>query len=271
MSISLNDIDEKLKETINQFHDKDYVFLWYALSSEIILNALGIEWWMKYCHLESGIFVKINESEDKRYNGQNKIIFFGHLLYSLKGCDGFEIFVESLKLRDFDSCYWEMSVAERFLESGFKIKFIKETGIKGNDYDLTVCKDGLEFYVEAKNRGDNPNDEKALINVLNKARKQLPKNGYGIIYSLIPLKWTEKEGNNEIVVNIIETFLKNTTRVKFVVIDWHEWLYILPSGKALMMNSRIFKNTMNAIDYELCLKRLDPNDLKAFTPSYLKK
>ena len=65
-----------------------------------------------------------------------------------------------------------------------------------------------------------------LHRTLARARVQLPKEGPGIIFIFIPLRWTQMVGAEEIITKTIQEFLRNTKRVNQVFLMWRSWVLV---------------------------------------------
>jgi hypothetical protein len=218
--------DENLRETFIHLQSGGKDMQQIAMAQEVLLLTLGPIWWEQHCNTASANPDKfLNQKElddDNKFKWQHRISYLGHLLYALKNCKGFDLFIDSLKTRDLASCNWELSVAYRFLDYGFTVEFIKESGIKGSDYDLIVSKDGQTYPVEAKNRTLVEN-EVGLKYLLEKARNQLPKDSAGIIMVAVPEDWMINSELESTIKNIIYGFLNNTSRVRHIVLQWETW------------------------------------------------
>lgn len=232
-------------ETYKQFESQGYVGQWYAISSEILLTTFGPDWWKKnYVDDSNNNFFlsKREASTENRFKHQDRVIYLGHLVYSLRNCEGVDYYFESLKTKDLKSCYWELRVANVFLNSEYKVKFVKESGEKKSDFDFVVQKENYIFYVEAKSRDNfNPKNENTLRNTLNEARKQLPKQANGIIYISIPLEWIHMENAEDKISTVIRKFLHETRRVCYVVLEWDDWIKV-DSGRLKIAKLLIYDN-----------------------------
>lgn len=237
---------ESLEETKQEFASSGYVMQWYAMSMEIILTTLGSDWWKKNCltnSIDPDEFLSLSDdSEDNRYRQQDRIIRLGHMLYALKDCHGYEPFISSLRTRDLSPAFFELVIANSLKNNNFLIEFVKTKGIKGEDYDLLAHLNGTPISVEVKTRRDGIIlGENVLKNTLKKAQKQLPSSGPGIIFVSIPNEWTIERNAGEVIENCIDGFFRNTGRVNYTVLLWHQ-LINLEIGKASVSFIRQYNN-----------------------------
>lgn len=73
----------------------------------------------------------MEEDEFSRLNQQNRVVVLGDMLFLLKDCAGFGTFIDSLKTRDLESVFFELSVATVLHRNGFEVAFVEQSGIKG--------------------------------------------------------------------------------------------------------------------------------------------
>lgn len=271
----LKDIDKKLIKRKKNNSDKDQEYLQYLLSCEIIANSLGLDWLQKNVfsewNQENQFLVPKNDSDIDGFLTHSHVVLFGDLIYTLKDCKGFDYMISCLNTKNLKSCFWEMSVAQVFLKNDYKIEFIKEKGIRGDDYDLKIFNDSSVFHVEAKSRDNPVNNIKSLKNVLTNSRDQLPKNGNGVIYISIPIGWTKQVNAVEDIEEVIFSFFRNTSRVKFIVIEWEEWISLSNGGKSQVTLFKSYNNPRNDYSLNLKLAARDNDKEQSDELSYWKK
>lgn len=207
------------------FKNKPIEIRWYVMSCRILMHAFGKNWLFKNV-LSEGVteneFFKLEEnSEISRYINQNRIIRLGHMLYALRNISGFDHFVESIKRRDIEPAYFELTVANMLCEDGYNIRFVNESGIKTQDYDLLCSVDDIQFCVESKSRRySEVFNTKILLNALKKAKGQLPKTKPGVIFILISDSWLHNKSAEAIVTECVVNYLRTTERVNKVILIW---------------------------------------------------
>lgn len=268
-----------LEQTKQQFASSGYVMQWYAMGMEIVLTTLGPEWYKKNCITEAikpDEFLAVpDDSEESKYNHQDRIIKLGHMLYALKELKGFEAFILSLKTRELAPTFFELWVANILYQNNFTVEFVEAKGHKGEDYDLFAKRNGISINVEAKSRRAGiVLGEKTLRYTLETARKQLPSSGPSAIFVSIPNEWTMDTNAEDIIGNCINSFFRNSARVNYVVLIWHQWLE-LEKGRASASFVRQYKNISPRSQAELgkIIQPLTmPINLNAeqqdFTPSF---
>lgn len=237
---------ERLEQTKRQFASSGFVMQWYAMAMEVVLTTLGPDWWKKNCITKASKpdeFLAVSEeSEDSEYDHQDRIVKLGHMLYALRECKGYDEFVSALATRDLAPTFFELWVANILSQNNFTVEFVKAKGQKGEDYDLFAERCGKSLSVEAKSRRAGIIlAEKKLRSTLETARKQLPSSGPGVIFVSIPSAWTINPNAEDIIGNCINSFFRNSARVNFVVLIWHQWL-ALEKGRASTSFVRQYEN-----------------------------
>jgi hypothetical protein len=228
---------------------------WYALATEVIILTLGPEWWKNNCTTTAmkpdEFLASSSDSENDRYNHQDRIVKLGHMLYALKECTGFEAFISSLKRRELAPTFFELWVANALYENIFAVEFVEAKGLKGSDYDLLIERNGTHMNVEAKSRREGIIlGEQTLRNTLAKARKQLPPSGPSLIFVSIPQEWTMVNGAERVIGDCIDAFFRNSARVNHIVLTWNQWIE-LETGRASASLVRQHKNPKARTPVEL--------------------
>jgi hypothetical protein len=270
---------EMLEETKQQFSPSGYVMQWYAMAMEIILTTLGPEWWKRNCTPNAAKpdeFLAIpNNSEDNKYNHQDRVTKLGHMLYALKECKGYEAFISSLRTRDVAPTFFELWVANILHQNNFVVQFVVPKGQKGEDYDLIAEQNGICLSVEAKSRRAGVVlGERMLHNTLEAARKQLPSSGPGIVFISIPTEWTIDKNGENVAENCINSFFRNSARVNYVVVIWHQWIKLkVGMASASLVRQYENLNPRTPVQLGLIIKPLElPINLDAerqdFKPSF---
>jgi hypothetical protein len=264
---------ENLESTFEVFKNSGEMSIKVCLGVTVILTFIGQKWAERIYTpiIEDRVdFLQRDIEGANEFTYQAKLIFWAHWFFVLKDCKGFDEYVGYFTSASIESGNFELRVATSFLERGFEVEFVRRTGVKGADFDFRVVKNGIEFQVEVKNCSNPENDEITLTNVLSHARRQLPKNGNGIIYVSIPDYITKKSNANNTIEEILSNHFRNTTRVKAIVLEWDEWFDTEPAGKACANMFRVNQNPRNFGQLKEVADTLDQLiDFKLFEPAYL--
>ncbi|MBU6338861.1 MAG: hypothetical protein KGQ36_02695 [Rickettsiales bacterium] len=191
---------------------------------------------------------------DLNYDEIRQIIIMADNLYLLRNEKNFELFLNSFTADQLRSKYLELEGANFFLKNGFNIEFVIRKGVKGEDFDFIVRKEDLIINVEVKDRINSREINKnTLSNVLNDARKQLPKNSVNPNLVLIEIndEWTFSTEMKDLVNNVVEDFFRVTKRVSGIIIIWNYW-ELLENNKINLykMHTVENKNASNLINLD---------------------
>jgi hypothetical protein len=171
-----------LAESRRKFPGRDDVFLAYAMSSDVIINALGTD--IRIREVVSG---STGGDGFIRADPQMRVYQLGSMLWQARSVVGFERWTRRARRRPFKAAfyelYWLVFLSEFFDEVSLKT----ERGLRGEDFDI-VCRRGYlypELAVEIKTRSERFETTKQIKNYINKARAQLPKGGDGAVFFLL--------------------------------------------------------------------------------------
>jgi hypothetical protein len=210
-----------------------------ALAQSVIINTLGGDFWANEC-------TSFGQKQDFFANkGAVRIIYLAHMLWSLKDQDGFAEFLIKNSKDDFEPTYYEVTAAYLFLKNSESIRFVIPTYIKGSDFDIEV----RNFFpygslnVEVKARQKAFSTGKQALDRFKQTRKQLPKDGNGVIFCKIELSelLTQEE-----LIRAAQDCLKTTNRISFIVYCWDAWNFI-QEGIALAYKAVDQNGEMNSI------------------------
>ncbi|TGD76072.1 hypothetical protein E4634_00540 [Mangrovimicrobium sediminis] len=213
----LEELEKKLDEALVVFKDHDDRFVESAQARAVLFGIFGVEWCER--HIFSGTVERIiNRKDDDGRSLWAEIVIcnFADRCYELREVNGFDDWVERAKTRnDLEAMHTEIWVASALLDEGYSVEFIKETGEKGEDYDIEVIVNGVPICVESKAIVSHDDfSAQRLLNKLKKARKQLPSNRKGVISISLPETWMS---NPELTLSV-DSFLKGTKRVARVIL-----------------------------------------------------
>lgn len=200
----------------------------FQLAEIVVLEALGPDWFERFLHYLSERkdlqVLPLDLADHERAISQMRI---GHLIYLLQFCDGFVDRIEDIRNAEIEASFFELSLAAIFVQNGYKLRFVKPSGRKQEDYDFDVSVDHKWIAVEAKTRRNGPIENASTIrNALKKARSQLPIDRPGVIGISIASEYDGcRLGKHSIhtIEQEIHEFLHKTSRVNKVIVFYHIW------------------------------------------------
>jgi len=158
-----------------------------GLSNTIIINTFGKEFWAKECTT----FGKLQDFFKSK--SSVRIVHLADMLWRLKGCGGFQEFIERNKQRhkevDIQPAYYEAYAACCFLGRSKSVAFNKPINEPQSDFDIIVKDfDGIaKLNVEVKGFQVPITSKSNLKNRLNAAKGQWPHNQKGAIFCKLHL------------------------------------------------------------------------------------
>jgi hypothetical protein len=163
----------------------------------------------------------------------NRVIQLSRHLYESQPRDGFVEMARELRKRDLFGAAAELRAAHMLHLNGRQFRFVQPVGGQGENYDIAVEYEGTEIAVEVKSKSpDTSYTAKSLQNSLADARKQLPRDGPGVIVLEIPKTWADNPEFTREARHEIARSLQRGARVNAVVVLWDEWLPIIGDGYA---------------------------------------
>ena len=154
----------------------------------------------------------------------NRVVRLANSWFTLinKGFDGVETLRQRFLTRDDTrSAFTETEVASLLAFNGCKVSIVKETGIRGHDYDLSATYQGIEASVEVTCITGGPLSLNTTLNRLNDKRSQVPANRPAILYVYIPATWIRLFDFARIVLDTaIRRFFARSRRYSIIVFMW---------------------------------------------------
>lgn len=137
---------------------------------------------------------ELNESGGLSGRALGRVRSIAVALFTLRKLRCFEDFHRRLMTRDLAGVFWECFWAHALAQDGYKIVAVKESNVRGQDFDFTAIKDGRRLCIEVTALTAPEFNEKTIYNALNTKRSQLPKNKPGIIICVLPEGWFNTAG-----------------------------------------------------------------------------
>jgi hypothetical protein len=113
----------------------------------------------------------------------------GETIFLLRDMPCLPEFCFRMASRDAISAFHEAMTARIFLDGGFSITAMKESGVRGQDFDFRAEKDATAVCVEVTTLRPPAFSEATIQNVLGHKCKQLPPNKPGAIFCIVPETW----------------------------------------------------------------------------------
>lgn len=222
-----------------------------ALACGVVRGFLGEKWFEQHIDPNSKAkgYLTIDESDVyKQELSFFKIMDLAELLYNLQHIEGFDDCINRIKGGAIEATYAELDFGRLLHYHLIPFRFVIARGILGADYDFEImypngviaCADA-KCKIEATQFGD-----KTILNALQQARTQLPKNRPGIIFVKMPQHWMRDEDSFvATTVAVARRFLSSTKRIVSVK------FYVSPLSfsENILVHRHGYKEVSNPVTY----------------------
>ncbi|GKQ51869.1 hypothetical protein [Bradyrhizobium sp. Ce-3] len=213
--------DQHLLKTIASFPTEvrdDPTNRTFYLSLAIVRHFLGAAWADEHVqdNGEPG-YVRLNWRDRTQTQIQSfRIVDLGELLFNLQHMVGFDECIRRMRDGNIEGTYAELDLGRMLYQSGIEFRFVVGSGKRGDDFDIEMTlNDGVTVCADAKCKIEATQfSEKTLLNSLQSARSQFPKDKPSIIFVKVPPRWlSERSDLKEQLTRIANDFLRGTGRV----------------------------------------------------------
>jgi len=165
----------------------------------------------------------------RRVAHSHRVIRLANALFTLlfNHADGFDVLRERFRTRKMRSCFVESEVASMLSCKGFQIKIIKESGRRGEDFDILAIANETEISVEVTSKIEAKLTENTIRNTLHAKRSQVSKDRPAVLYLHVPPDWMR---DRPVFTEAITNFVRRSRRFNAFVVIWEEVLPFLDGG-----------------------------------------
>lgn len=220
----------------NQYSN-DLLSMFHRMAFCVIRHYLGAEWAAQKIHVRTDfdpfMLNELNELSENRFTHMKRVQTLADKLFLLRNCKGFDVLCDRFRKRATKSCYEEALIASFFFHDGFEVEIIKESGIRGSDFDFVARRQEQSISVEVTAKEPVPLTVETIKNTLNQKRTQVPAHRPAILYVLIPECWTQDGQTAEAVLSeAIGSFFKSSQRFNAVILCWQKSI-VLGEGRVI--------------------------------------
>jgi hypothetical protein len=218
----------------------------HGMASRLIYLFLGWDWYQRKIAFQSSPdewmlngdweYLKNSaksENDVRRIIYAHRVIRLGDAIYTLiKGkVKGRDILKERFFKRATKPCFIETEIASLLVFNGFEVEIIKESGVKGEDFDLLAKKDSITISVEVTSKEDGPLTVQTIKNTLHSKRNQVPGNRPAVLYIHIPAEWMSNIPKAQTIFSeAIVNFIARSKRFNAVVLVWEHVIPFMKGG-----------------------------------------
>jgi hypothetical protein len=217
----------------------------FALGCGILRRFLD-EQWIDRHFLPSGKngFLTLNESSpESREMSAFRLIDLSEVIYNLQDVAGFDDCIRKMRAGDIEGTYAELDFGRMLHLNNVPFRFVVPQGVKRLDYDIEILyPNGLVVCADAKCKVETTEfSENGVRNVLNDARKQLPKERPSIVFVKVPPRWIECQTIVASTIQVARRFLGGVKRI--VSVKFYSSPLMLKDG--MMMHQHAYKEVSN--------------------------
>jgi hypothetical protein len=166
----------------------------------------------------------------------HRVIRLADAIFTLlnAGAKGWDLLKQRLSKRSMKSSFVEAEIASLLAYNGYDLEIVKESGIRGDDFDFTATRNGVTLSVEVTAKDDASIAVNTIRNTLNSKRTQVPQHRPAVLYMRIPPEWMEDDPGKayEIFSEAFNTFCKKSRRFNAMVLVWEKVVPFADGGIA---------------------------------------
>jgi hypothetical protein len=235
----------------------DVDFITFGLATEYLRAFVGNEWTNQmvfgqhptvsrdYRPGRGFMRAEATENAEEAYRNQERTLRLAELLFNLQEIEGIDTRLEDLRLGRIESTYLELEAGAFLKQRGVQFRYVIPSGIKGSDYDAEIpLASGIKVNCEMKCKAEQTQlGDGAVRNPLEAARSQLPSGEPGLVFFKVPEAWVFQAEAAAVFPKIIDSFLRNTSRVTAVLVAWEEQHLQPGDGALILYKFRIERGT----------------------------
>jgi hypothetical protein len=141
----------------------------------------------------------------------------GETIFELRSRSCLVEFCRRIATREPRASFHEALAARIFMENGFKVVAISETGVKGSDFDFSVRKWGQTVCVEVTTLTPPEFSPRTIQNALKAKVTQMRPDKPGVIVCFVPESWYSNAGATPEMARQARRLFGNSKRVNAVV------------------------------------------------------
>lgn len=219
----------------------------YLAAYQVIKYFLGQQW--AESKIKAGpnpdayMLNRLDNGSDKRFRHMNRVVRLADSLFRLQTAKGFDILVDRFTSgRTTRSSLLEAEIASWFSEECYKVSIIKETGVRGEDFDFSAQGPSMTVNVEVTEIDVTDLSEKTVSNRLNNKSDQVPATGPALLFIIIPDAWAVNgDEASKSFWSTTSEFFRNHGRYNAVIFVWQH-LVNLGEHAALLTGYRPYVN-----------------------------
>ncbi len=206
------------------------------VAQSIICSTLGEKWFEDHVATmtpPTNFFRNSSVDEASITVGGLRVIQLAEMIWNLRNVPGMDVCMRLICSGKIADGVAELEVGKLLFIHDKRFRVVEPTGVLGSDYDLEIDFDGIVACADTKCKLETTKlSDNTILNSLNQARKQLPKDRPGIVFVSAPQIWhdADENGFGRRLFDVAKEFLRQTKRV--VSVKFHTRLIVNADGLA---------------------------------------
>jgi len=208
----------------------------YGLSCEVLIHFLGFPWVKEQILERKNTYFDPGSIEDvgnhRGHLHEHRVTTLGRRLFELQDVPGFDAMVRRLHGVALSGAYAEVLAVALLRLGGQSVRFVEPVGVRTQDFDAAIIGNGHEIAVEVKARDEETlaaYRDVSVLNSLNKARKQVPRQGPALVFVQICSSWAGDMATRASIDASVRSWMRGVSRVNAVVLMFEQFV---PHGEA---------------------------------------
>ena len=178
---------------------------------------------------------------------RRQFVQLAEMLYHFQVVPGVQRIRETLQNDTIESAIAELEAAKYLYRAGLNFRFVTPIGTKGADFDAQVATTGLDINCELKCKLEETElSEGTVIDTLQKASSQLPKNKPNAIFLKLPERWILQPEIAIMVPRAVRRFYGQSHRIAVIAFHWQQHIELGENQSAHVMKVRSETNPKSA-------------------------
>jgi hypothetical protein len=229
--IGFTNIQKMAREISTTLPKADTITRTYVMSGEILKMFFGPLWFAKFIIGANGP-VAFLRPDKPALEGILRLIHLGEMLFNLQKIAGFDEVLDKIAGGAIESAFAELEAGRLLFQYGISFRFVKRQQEKKKDYDVEFFHPNGELVcAETKCKIETTElKDKTILDSLDSARKQLPRDRACALLVNVPQNWFEQPKFRDDFARVAEAFLRRPDNKRIVLIEVFSFMVELRNG-----------------------------------------
>jgi hypothetical protein len=216
--------------------------MYYQMAYRVLWYYVGQDWAHANVSLKdkenSFTLNSLGNGDEERGLHYMRIIDLADVVFQLRSCKGFDIFLKRLTARDTQVAYEEGEAAALFDRSGYSVEFFAEAGMRGSDFDFRASKLCQCVSVEVTHLENDVFSARSLENKLAEKRTQVPRSHPAALCIWVKPSWADDPDVEAVTEGGLKKFFRGSRRFGAVLVMFDRW-FTVQGGRRMFARARV--------------------------------